>query len=101
MNKIIAQNFPKEALAHQSFNRSIMNDQDMYPGERAVAALKIVEQEFMMRRTFARDNGDLVHERRAQKKLIEIRAALALIEHGLDEGDYTVDKSTPTKIIVR
>jgi hypothetical protein len=100
MNKIVAQNFPQQAMQHQSFNKSILNDEEMYPGERAVAALKIVEQEFMMRREFAVENGDKIHEERACKKLLEIRTALTLIEYGLNEGDYPVGKRTPSNIIV-
>lgn len=100
MNKIVAQDFPKQALQHQSFQREILNDKDFSTEGRAVAALKIVEQEFMLRREFAKENGDTVHAERATKKILEIRTALTLIEYGLNDGEYPVNKSTPSNIVV-
>lgn len=99
-NLTIAQNFPQEALAHKAFDRAILNDKDASTQGRAVSALKIVEEEFMQRRTFAREQGNMVHFERACKKLLEIRAALALIEYGLNDGEYPKNKTTPHKIHV-
>ena len=97
-NLTVAQNFPQEALTHKAFDRAILNDKDASTQGRAISALKIVEEEFMQRRNFAREHGNMVHFERANKKLLEIRAAMALIEFGLDE--FPLNKTTPTKIIV-
>jgi len=99
-NKIVEQNFPKQALADKAWDRSVLNDCDCDPQTRAKSALKIVEEEFRLRYCFAKENGDQVHMERAQKKLLEIRAALAIIEYGLYDGDYPVGKATPSKIVV-
>jgi hypothetical protein len=100
INKTVEMNFPQEALAHKAFDRSILNDKDCNTQTRAVSALKIVEEEFMQRRNFARENGNMVHFERACKKLLEIRAAINLVEFGLDDGEFPKNKTTPTKIIV-
>jgi hypothetical protein len=100
MNKIIAQNFPKQALDDKAWDRAVLNDTDCDPQTRAVSALKIVEEEFRLRYSFAKENGDQVHLERAQKKLLEIRTALAIIEYGLNDGEYPVGKNTPSKIVV-
>lgn len=99
-NKIVEMNFPQEALSHKAFDRAILNDTDASTQGRAVSALKIVEEEFMQRRNYARETGNMVHFERACKKLLEIRAAINLIEYGLDDGEYPKNKTTPHKIIV-
>jgi len=99
-NLTVAQNFPQEALAHKAFDRAILNDTECSVHERANSALKIIEEEFMQRRNFAREHGNMVHFERACKKLLEVRAAMNLLQYGLDEGDYPKNKTTPHKIHV-
>lgn len=85
MNKIIAQNFPEQAKRNRGYRVSEASDDSLPMWQRALAALKVEEEEFILRYKFAKENGDDVHAARAKVRLTKLREAMQILEFSLHE----------------
>jgi hypothetical protein len=79
--------FRNQARANRPYRVEQMNDETVPFWERALAALKVEEEEFLLRYKEAKAINDQVHVDRSKRRLTRLREAMQILEFSLHETE--------------